>query len=682
MEQTFKTIEESDGIRLTWNAFSPSTTRTEIVPIACLYNLHQPCNVLEYEPIICQKCQAIFCPFAVVDYGNFTWTCPFCGGRSHLPKDIDLENIPELNESTVEYVLSRNTAFPPVFVFIIDTCTYDEERHELMIKSVEQAFDALPADSMVGIVLYGTNINLYSFTDEHIKTIYQYSGEVAYEKSNIKGIEDIRQFLVKKEDRINDILKVISGLKKDPFPVPDGFRPNRCTGSAISFALSFMEGPFAENPVKYTVFTQGPCTYGPGRISPLEISSDEKINMSKSAEFYDALGQRMNDSGHSIDIIAATIADIGLDQMKALISETGGAIILAQDFEERIISKSIEMLYRSRETALEMEFNVKMQVKTSPNLTFKNFMGEGKARGSGWKVGCVLPNSNMTFLFEANEKSKPNSFAYVQLISQYQRSDRKIITKVTTFSRMFTSDRNQLAQSFDQEAACIAQSRIFCLQPYENIFDLETAIDKHLIRFTRRYGTWERNNQSSVVMPDTMSYYSNFMFFFRRSFVIQKDGISADESQYFKMLLFKLPTNDALKIIKPTLISFHYQGDIQPVELDIESLNDECMLVLDSFHNVLLWNGMNVEVWKKQNLQEQSEYKFFKESIQEAQNYAKSLLEDRMPAPQYKETSAGKSQERILLTHISSSTSNSLNTQKIDFNKFYVALCKHIVYND
>ena len=42
----------------------------------------------------------------------------------------------------------------------------------------------------------------------------------------------------------------------------------------------------------------------------------------------------------------------------------------------------------------------------------------------------------------------------------------------------------------------------------------------------------------------------------------------------------------------------------------------------------------------------------------------------------------GKSQERILMTYLCSSTGGGIKTQKIDFSRFYSALCKHIVNSD
>lgn len=690
MEQTIKSIEDENGIRLTWNIWPVAPTKTDLIPIACLYNIHQSCTVLPYEPICCQGCQAILSHQSIVDYGAKTWICIFCTARNIFPphaRDISPQNLlPELLEqhSTVEYILSKNVVFPPVFFLMVDLCTYDIERHELMKRGLLHTLECLPEDSLIGIILFGSNIDLISFSNDDIKTIYVFSGQISYTKEMIVNynLGDFKNFIVKKSEKIEEIKNFIENIEPDPFPVLHGYRPLRCTGSALSFAISMLEGPFNLGSVKYMLFTQGPCTFGPGKVSRMEIaeSTTETVDLENASVFYKKLGENLNNIGHSVDIIGETIADIGIEQIKPIITMTGGTIILAQDFDEELKIRSLSKMleFDQEQNCMKVGFNVKMQIKTSQNLVVKGVIGEGKPFGVGWKVGSILPKSNLTVLLENTPLAKDGDFGYVQIISQYQRSDRKIVTKVTTFSRMFTNNTARVVESFDQEAACVFQARAFLMKNFQNTFDFENLIDKTLIKFTRRFGSFIKNEPSSVSLPDSMSYFPNFMFFFRRSLLVQKDGISNDESAYFRILLYKLKTEDAIKMIKPSLISFHYQGDITPVELDATSLNPECILVLDTFHNVLLWHGKYAADWIREGLHLKPEYSFFKEIIEEAKDYSLSLL-DRIPVPQYKETVEGKSQERILLHYINPSQKGTLNTEKIDYGKFYETLCRFIV---
>ena len=153
------------------------------------------------------------------------------------------------------------------------------------------------------------------------------------------------QKIAQNNNNISSLLNTIRNIKKDPFITPDGFRPTRCTGAAVSFALSLLENSFSGSPAKTVLFTQGSCTFGPGQTQNAEISSEERISLTKAQSFYEGLAERMNHAGHSIDIFAETVADIGYEQLKPLITYTGGAIVFAQDFEERIVINSINKLY-------------------------------------------------------------------------------------------------------------------------------------------------------------------------------------------------------------------------------------------------------------------------------------------------------------------------------------------------
>ena len=326
-------------------------------------------------------------------------------------------------------------------------------------------------------------------------------------------------------------------------------------------------------------------------------------------------------------------------------------------------------------------YNVTIQVHVSGNLIFKGFIGEGQASGDMWRVGCIHPSTNLTLVFENAVGVCNESVGHVQIVSKYQRSDKKIMTRVTSFSRMFSSNKWDVCATFDQEAACVFQARALLSKGYKNVMDFESGIDKNLIKFLRRYSTFTKGDPNSVVLPKSMDYYPNFMYFFRRSLLVQRDGISDDESAYYRQLMSKIPTSDALKMIKPSLVAFHYQGDIYPVELDTSSLSPEFILVLDSFHNVLLWRGPSVAEWIKEGLHEKEEYAFFKQSIHDAESYADSLMV-RLPTPQFKETDYGCSQERILLHYVNPSQHGTVITERINYEFFFKTLCKFIVRSE
>ncbi|EOB11217.1 protein transport protein sec23 like protein, partial [Nosema bombycis CQ1] len=129
MEEAIREIEKNDGIRLTWNVWGTKGEETSKVPLACMYNIHQDTGLLECEPIFCSSCKSVLNFYCSIDYGRQSWLCVICNTSNGLPnhaRDITPDNLlPELSEenSTIEYVLSKEAIFSPVFFFVVDICT-------------------------------------------------------------------------------------------------------------------------------------------------------------------------------------------------------------------------------------------------------------------------------------------------------------------------------------------------------------------------------------------------------------------------------------------------------------------------------------------------------------------------------------------------------------------------------
>ncbi|EPR78651.1 SEC23 protein [Spraguea lophii 42_110] len=708
MEETIKEIETIDGVRMTWNVIPNKKTKIDdfIVPVACLYTpLQGEPTLLDYEPVFCTSCRAILNPFSEINYEKRDWTCPLCSKRNMLPnhyREISSDDLPpELisDNTTVEYILTKEANFPPVFVFLIDICTFDEERHKLLMESVKVTFDNLLDDSLVMLVTFGTNIELYDF-DSEIKSTYLFSGGVSYQKNiyeKITGKKETKDHLllgkfIKKKSLVKDYFtRTIEALKQDLFPIADGKRPIRCSGSTISFGVSMAENMFSDTALKFFLFTEGPCTFGPGTIASLSLkdvirSGDDilkgrSIYTKPAQEFYNGLAKRMSENGYSIDIICATLYDVGLFEMKALTDQTGGIIIMAQDFDSNVLlsscRKNVEgyIFDNEEQKVLNQCFNAKFMIKTSPGLKWKGVIGQGSSTKQGWKLPSIYKNHNLAILFETEETNMENCF--VQIITQYQRSDRKIINRVTTFSRLLGAPGdNNIIDGFDQEAACVLQSRIFTFKAYlDEDMDLIRRIDRSLIKFVRKYG--KRTMDDEIDLPDTMSLFAKFMYFLRRSTLVQTQANSPDETIYFRNLLIRERVTEAMTMIVPTLLSFHYQGDIQPVEMDSKSLEPDVILLLDSFHNVLIWKGEHINEWMKEEIHLKEEYAYLKECIDTAEKRANEIVEERLPTPPYVITERHGSQERTLLSKVNPSLKGDVVvTDDIDYDTFYKCMCK------
>ncbi|KCZ74765.1 hypothetical protein H311_04267, partial [Anncaliia algerae PRA109] len=330
-----------------------------------------------------------------------------------------------------------------------------------------------------------------------------------------------------------------------------------------------------------------------------------------------------------------------------------------------------EKITRKTDSYMNSVFNTKIKVITSPNLKYKGCVGQGIDSQEGWKINCLHEESNISLLFDNASDIKNEEVGYIQIITQKQRSDRKIITRVTTIARMFSENKTNIYSGFDQEAAMVLQARLFTLKkdPEEEI-DLIRRIDRILVRFLKNYANYQQDSPSSLSLPSTMSFFPKFMYFFRRSLLVLLEAISPDEGAYHRNLLLRESTTNSITMIVPTLISYHYQGEAGPVEMDASSLNPEVILLFDSFHNVVVWRGNYIAQWIKENLHLQEEYKFLKDLVENVERKGRELVAQRLPTPKFVVCDQFGSQERLLLARVNPSVKGKIVTDDIDYETF------------
>lgn len=74
--------------------------------------------------------------------------------------------------------------------------------------------------------------------------------------------------------------------------------------------------------------------------------------------------------------------------------------------------------------------------------------------------------------------------------------------------------------------------------------------------------------------------------------------------------------NNSLIMIQPTLMSYTFDTQPQPVLLDSVSIKHDVILLLDTFFHILIFHGEQVAQWRKQGYQDQEGYENFKELLE------------------------------------------------------------------
>ena len=200
--------EERDGARFSWNLWPSSRIEATriVVPVGCVLtplknrDPQHTIAAVQYDPIRCKNpnCGAILNPWCQVDFHSKLWTCPFCLTRNHFPPhyaellsetNLPAELIPQY--TTLEYELPNRRAGPPVFLFVVDTCLSEDQLEELK-DSLQQCLNLLPDEALVGLVTFGTNVQLHELGYTECPKSFVFRGEKTLDAGRISAMLGIR----------------------------------------------------------------------------------------------------------------------------------------------------------------------------------------------------------------------------------------------------------------------------------------------------------------------------------------------------------------------------------------------------------------------------------------------------------------------------------------------------------
>ena len=711
-------LEARDGIRCTWQYWPNSKVAAtrNVIPVSLVYNPRKEIESLplvEYDPVLCSKCKLVLNPFCQVDFTSKAWACPACLSRNSFPNHyrahISESTLPtELTpvSTTMEYIIPPNNSFPPVFVFVVDTCSSVEELNYLK-SSLQQSLNLLPSESLIGFITFGKNCYVYNlgWTDS-IRCI-SFRGDKTYEINQIKdqlglvgndprGVQTgARRFLMPASECDFTLNNIIEELTKDSWPVPQGKRPLRCIGTALNLAVSLLEIAFPKHGARIMMFAGGAASFGPGMIvgenlidciRTQDMIKKENAPFTKQATtFYSNLAVRASNNGHSIDIFCCAIDQIGLLEMRSLSEKTGGYLVLTDTFKSDVFNLSLRKIFSRDDTgALQMGFNAIIMMITSNDIKINGAIGPGVSLkkkstfvseteiGMGgtnlWHVGNIDSQTSVAFYLDviANENEAKRQFAYAQFQTKYQHSSGRMRLRVTTVKYPYAEPGNiaKVISGFDQETAAVIMARwAVSKSETEETIDVIRWLDRTLIRLVKKFGEYQADLPHTFRLCRELSLYPQFMFHMRRSQFLQTFNVSPDESAYYRTLLVRENVTNSLLMIQPALLQYSFESpQPTPVLLDIVSLKNNVILLLDTFFNVLIWHGDMISKWVKLGYQTQEGYDHFNTLLQLPRDDAQLILNQRFPVPKLQETEFGKGPERLLKAKVNPSNVNANNS--------------------
>lgn len=682
---------------------------------------------LPYDPVHCKSCSSILNPYCRVDLRGKVWGCPFCLSRNALPasyaniseEELPGELIPDF--TTVEYEMrgGGSGGCGGVFVFVMDLCCKEEEL-VAMKEYVGKAISLLPGDCYVGLVTFGRDVAVHVVEEGDCCVSWVLKGGKEYSKEGIVGLlglgggyvgggggggkgggGDGNRFLRKVRDCEFMVMGILEGLGKDPWPVPQDQREMRATCTAVSVAVGILEGCCAGVGGRVELLVGGPGTVDPGKIVALELgdavrshSDIEKENAPfhrKAQKMFDGIAARAVNSGHAIDVWACSLDQVGSYEMKSCVDRTGGIFVVSESFDHPMFKRSFEKFFATDENGhLRMGFKASLEIQTSREFKVAGVIGPvasldkqsssvaaeteiGIGGTCAWRMCAVDPATTIAAYFEVTNtyanQVDPNQYRYVQFVTKYIHSSGAARMRVTTAAGQWASGDNVqlIAAGFDQEAAAVLMARMAVYKTVnEEAFDILRWLDRMLIRLCARFADYQKDSPESFTLPPNFNLYPQFMFNLRRCQFLQVFNSSPDETAYFRSYLNRENTNNSLLMIQPTLMSYSLSGPPEPVLLDVSSIQEDKILLLDTFFYLIVFCGSTIAGWRKANYHEDPNHVNLKMLLEAPKDDAAATLDERFPYARYIECDQGGSQARFLLAKLNPSRNH--NSEEAQYN--------------
>ena len=586
LEEYIESNERRDGIRFSWNHWP--NTRTEaaktVVPLGCLFTpLKERPDLppIHYNPVHCGQCQAILNPYCQSDFRNKRWSCCFCLNPNAFPpaymgiseEQPPPELVPQYN--TIDYTLQMAAhqqqaapLRPIVFLFCVDLCM-DEANLQAVKESIQLSTSIIPQQALVGLISYGKHVMLHELNCEGYskQTVFRGTKEMTskslVEMLNASGGQPgsklhsvFSKYLQPCQDCDSSLSDIIDQFVPDPWPIPEGKRPLRCSGAAFSVGISLLEAAYSGMGCRLMMFQAGPCSVGPGNVvndelrEPIrshdDLWKDKAKYTRKATKFYENLSKRAASAGVAVDVFACFQDQTGLFEMKSLSNSTAGHLVMGDSFNTSLFRQTYQKVFGTKEGSplLKMSFNASVEVKSVRELKVMGAIGPcvsankkgpvsdneiGIGGTTCWNLCTIDPSTTLGIFFEvaSQQANQPtaNRMGVVQFITRYTSADGMSHIRVTTTGRNFVDPKEHpefIKGGFDQEASAVLMARVAVhkAEVDENP-DVLKWLDKMLIRLCQKYGNYVASDPASFVLADNFSLYPQFMFHLRRSPFLQ-----------------------------------------------------------------------------------------------------------------------------------------------------------------
>eukprot|EP01053_Blabericola_migrator_P004824 Blabericola_migrator_1__4823@NODE_2531_length_2639_cov_267_855754_g1583_i0_p1_GENE_NODE_2531_length_2639_cov_267_855754_g1583_i0NODE_2531_length_2639_cov_267_855754_g1583_i0_p1_ORF_typecomplete_len804_score146_28Sec23_trunk/PF04811_15/6_1e71Sec23_helical/PF04815_15/2_8e25Sec23_BS/PF08033_12/2_1e21Sec23_BS/PF08033_12/4_5e03Gelsolin/PF00626_22/1_1e04Gelsolin/PF00626_22/5_5e08zfSec23_Sec24/PF04810_15/1_8e07zfSec23_Sec24/PF04810_15/6_3e03VWA_3/PF13768_6/1_NODE_2531_length_2639_cov_267_855754_g1583_i len=693
-----------------------------------------PLQVVNYEPVKSRHGGGcVLNPYCHVDFRSKVWTDPFSGQRNGLPQlysqHLTETNLcAELMSHNVEYALPNiQSCGPPTYLFVVDVALFEEELDSLK-DSLQQILGLLPADAVVGLITFGSVVYIHELGFSECVKSYVFRGTKEVTPSDLQqqlkvggvkvnqqtrqqqtqamdqnALMNKRRFLCPLSDCEFVLNIILDDLQPDAWPTPSDQRPSRCTGAALSAAISLMECCSFQQSGRILLFTGGVCTSGPGQIvgSALTESIRQHLDLQKdtanakytkkAVQYYSELALRAVQAGHPIDLFCCSLDQCGLYEMKVCAERTGGVVVMSDTFSLNVFRDSLKKLFENGPDGyVRNAFNVRIELLCTKEVKICGAIGcvtstnkkashvadlsVGQSGTCEWTCGVMDPSSTIAFFMDivnTNERNLANKSAFIQVQITYTHptGEKKMRVFTQAFPFAVSGSGNNLAQigsGFDQETATTLMARLAVAKTEtEEPLDILRWLDRKLIRLVSVFADYQKDKPETFQLGQEFAGYPLYMYHLRRSHFLQTFNASPDETAYYRTVLLRESLHNSVTMISPNLYEYNLANDQPiPVELDSRALKPDVVLLLDSFFHLVVWHGEQIVRWREEGYHEMEKFAHLKSVLEMPLADAKRTLQTRLPCPKFVVCNAGGSQARFLLAKVNPSNTHASLVQE------------------
>jgi protein transport protein SEC23 len=359
-------LEETLGLRMSWNVWPRTNAAKCVVPFAVFYTptkVIPNLKIVHHTGVPCKYCGAFLNPF-VPDLTSVDWLCPFCGARNLLygqDEACTMNNSQRCNAlpcHVVEYVLPKpKVSLSQTFIFVIDICTTEDELTSCK-ELIVQMLQFMPKNGRVGLITFGTHVYVHELGCMHCEKIHVLKGTrektVAEVRDRLnlgmgtgrpweKQVANISRMIVHYNTDSN-FMNRVENLSTDRYRVQLGRRPLRCTGTAVHAATVLASSlvPGQNVSTKIVLFVSGAATIGPGKIVSSELSDAIRCHrelshndvpyFGKAVKFYTQLSEDLNSADVTLNCFVCSPEQAGLAELKTAVERSGGITLLCDSF--------------------------------------------------------------------------------------------------------------------------------------------------------------------------------------------------------------------------------------------------------------------------------------------------------------------------------------------------------------